>query len=78
MDSLKKSNPSIDPDKIQVGQILNLSGAKPVDSEPSKPVNAAAQEFLNSRSYPTKAKFEMLVVDGLVGRLTLDALVRVY
>ncbi|MCM2674109.1 N-acetylmuramoyl-L-alanine amidase [Alkalicoccobacillus plakortidis] len=81
VDALKKANPSINPDEIQVGQILNLSGAKPVESEPSKPVNAfiaAAQEFLNSRSYPTKGKFEKLVVDGLAGRLTMDALVRVY
>ena len=81
VDALKKANPSIDPDKIQVGQILNLSGAKPVESEPSKPVNAfiaSAQEFLNSRNYPTKAIFEELVVDGLAGRLTTNALVRVY
>lgn len=39
---------------------------------------ANAQRYLNSRSYPSKASFTRLVVDGIVGPRTRNALVRVY
>ena len=52
----------------------------PVPASPKvdNPYIAAAQAFLNSRSYPTKATFTKLVEDGIAGRHTLEALVRVY
>ncbi|MEY8751437.1 peptidoglycan recognition protein family protein [Alkalicoccobacillus gibsonii] len=39
---------------------------------------ANAQSFLNSRDYPNKASFTPLVVDGIAGPRTREALVRVY
>lgn len=38
----------------------------------------AAQNFANSRNYPTKAKFAKLDVDGFVGPKTKNALLRIY
>lgn len=38
----------------------------------------AAQEFANSRNYPTKANFNPLVVDGVSGPLTINASTRIY
>ncbi|TSB45334.1 peptidoglycan recognition protein family protein [Alkalicoccobacillus porphyridii] len=50
--------------------------------QPPRPVTnqfiANAQTFLNSRSYPSKASFAPLVVDGIAGPRTTNALVRVY
>ncbi|MGN7309927.1 peptidoglycan-binding protein [Alkalicoccobacillus gibsonii] len=59
-------------------------GTQVTSPEPSiptptgSPAIRAAQEFANSRNYPTKANFKPLVVDGVSGPLTINALTRIY
>ncbi|MDQ0206090.1 peptidoglycan-binding domain-containing protein [Alkalicoccobacillus murimartini] len=52
--------------------------APSISTPTGSPAIRAAQSFLNSRDYPTKANFKPLVVDGVSGPLTETALIKVY